>query len=286
MPLQMLAEVFGYNVNDETEEATRCRKLRLCPFFNRIPNCNNEKAKNPLGTCSIFEDGKPIIVCPVRLRQNWKIITDIIDEFFPSGIAWTTVADVKLYDKFNKLIDTVDFVIVAYDRFGTIIDFISLDTLGISLLGSLRQQFNQYIKSPKNYFSQTKVKDISPDYPTSLNKRLTPQVIFKASVFQNWGKKTIYALDINLFNSLPEFIEVEKNQAEISWFSYELVLNKNTNNYGLKLVKISHTLFQPTLFEMTKIEPGPIEGFILQLQQKLEEKIDPTSNETSKNFID
>jgi len=289
MTLQLLTEVFGHNAKNLSEEASTCRKHRLCPYHNKIPNCNNDKAKNPLGVCSIFENGKPIIVCQVRLRQNWRVITDIVQEFFPEDTTWTTVADVKLYDKFNRVIDTIDFVIVAYGKKGNVIDFISLDNLGICLNGDLRQQFNSYMDNPKSYNSSKKGAAPQPslDYATSLNKRLAPQVIYKSSTFNSWNKKTVYALDINLFQKLPQFVEVKKEEAEISWFSYELKLDPKSNNYNMQLAKITHTLFQPTLFEITKVEPGPIEEFITQLQQKLNERLiqDIPRNQDSFNHL-
>jgi hypothetical protein len=53
MPEHPLAEVFGHPTNDFSQHAVRCRKNKLYPFNNKIPNCTKDKAKDPLGVCSI-----------------------------------------------------------------------------------------------------------------------------------------------------------------------------------------------------------------------------------------
>ena len=73
MAKQPLAEVFGFPIDNMTPEAKRHRDKRLCPFNNRSANCTKDKANDPLGVCSIFDDQAPVITCPVRFRQNWII---------------------------------------------------------------------------------------------------------------------------------------------------------------------------------------------------------------------
>ena len=75
-PAQPLAEVFGHLVTDTSDRANRYRNQRLCPFNNKVPNCTKDKAKSPLGVCSIQHDGRPAITCPVRFREDWLITDD------------------------------------------------------------------------------------------------------------------------------------------------------------------------------------------------------------------
>ncbi len=42
MAKQPMAEVFGYPINNITDEAKRHRNLKLCPFNNYIPNCTKD----------------------------------------------------------------------------------------------------------------------------------------------------------------------------------------------------------------------------------------------------
>jgi hypothetical protein len=85
-----LIEVFGFPANDLSPEAERYRRLRLCPFNNKVPNCTKDKANDPLGVCSISErDGAYAITCPVRFRQDWLIAEDAAAFFFPEHTNWT-----------------------------------------------------------------------------------------------------------------------------------------------------------------------------------------------------
>ncbi|TLU85985.1 MAG: hypothetical protein FDX21_04975 [Chlorobium sp.] len=59
-PLQLLAEVFGYPINDHSTKAQRFRAHKLCPFNNKIPNYTKDNAKYSLGVCSIFHNNQPL----------------------------------------------------------------------------------------------------------------------------------------------------------------------------------------------------------------------------------
>jgi hypothetical protein len=70
MPENPLAEVFGFPIDNFSSEANRHRSRRLCPHNNKVPNCTKDKAKGPLGVCSIFDNANIAITCPIRFRQN------------------------------------------------------------------------------------------------------------------------------------------------------------------------------------------------------------------------
>src|SRR5215211_3759831 len=108
---QPLIEVFGFPIENMSTKAERYRKLRLCPFNNKVPNCTKDKSKNPLGACTIDEDGQIAIVCPVRLHQDWLIIEDAAEAFFPPNSQWTSLTNVKLFDKYNHFVGHIDFVL-------------------------------------------------------------------------------------------------------------------------------------------------------------------------------
>lgn len=62
-----------------------------------------------------------------------------------------------------------------------------------------------------------------PDYLSSSRKRLAPQLIFKAGILNAWQKKTAVALNKGFFATLPKLREVEKSQADIAWFVYDIM---------------------------------------------------------------
>ncbi len=69
-----LGEVFGFPIINDSAQAKRDRNQKLCPYNNKVPNCTKDKANDPLGVCSILHEGKPVITCPVRFREDWIIV--------------------------------------------------------------------------------------------------------------------------------------------------------------------------------------------------------------------
>jgi hypothetical protein len=107
---QPLAEVFGFPVDNHSSEAKRCRDSALCPFGNKVPNCTKDKANDPLGVCSILDGTDVVITCPVRFRERWIIAEDAAAFFFPKGVKWTTLTEVRLKDKHGGSAGNIDVV--------------------------------------------------------------------------------------------------------------------------------------------------------------------------------
>ena len=117
---QPLSEVFGYLIEDQSAKANRYRSLRLCPFNNKVPNCTKDKAKNPLGVCSIYYQEHPVITCPIRFREEWLITDDAASFFFKEGATWSSLTEVRLNDAHGKTAGNIDVVLVAYDDNGKV----------------------------------------------------------------------------------------------------------------------------------------------------------------------
>ena len=137
-PQNPLAEVFGHLPSDMSAKAQRFRKNRLCPFNNKVPSCTKDKAKDPLGVCSIKYADRPVITCPVRFRENWLIAEDAANFFFGNDATWTSLTEVQLTDYFGKSAGNIDVVLVAYDEQGQVYDFGSLEIQAVYISGNVR----------------------------------------------------------------------------------------------------------------------------------------------------
>ncbi len=283
-----LAEIFGYPANNFTPEADRHRVKRLCPFNNKVPNCTKDKAKDPLGVCSIFDDGKIIVTCPVRFRQNWIIADDAAAFFFPENAKWTSLAEVRLDDKDGRSAGNIDVVLVAYDDAGKITDFGSVEVQAVYISGNVRRPFEKYIENPKKFHD---MKWDGPNYPradflSSSRKRLAPQLIYKGGIMNFWNRKMAVAVDRRFFASLPDLPETTKDKADIAWMVYDLALNKKSKQLDLIKYKIVYTSFEPALEIITRTEAGPIEKFITKLQEKLDEKLENGNSPDAPSLAD
>lgn len=285
---QPLAEVFGHLTSDHTDKADRYRSHRLCPFNNKVPNCTKDKAKDPLGVCSIYHENHPVITCPIRFREDWLITDDAASFFFPKDANWSSLTEVRLNDSQGKSAGNIDVVLVAYDDNGKIYDFGALEVQAVYISGNVRDPFAYFMKDPKGRALMDWTKEPNyprPDYLSSSRKRLAPQLLFKGGILHSWQKKMAVALNKSFFATLPKLKKVSKAKADIAWLIYDLELTEEKDHEGgrylLKKVDEVFTEFEPALLSITTASPGKVEDFIKLLQEKLDDQIEtPPTNKT------
>lgn len=277
VPKHPLAEVFGYPTDNQSPEAVRHRRRRLCPFNNKVPNCTKDKANDPLGVCSIKEGDTIAITCPVRFRQGWRIADDAAAFFFPPDAMWTSLVEVRLNDKYGKSAGNIDIVLVSYDERGRITDFGSLEVQAVYISGNVRAPFQFFMENPSKHQNMDwagKLGYPRPDYLSSSRKRLAPQLLFKGGILHTWGKKQAVVIHKEFFNTLPELTPVDPKDAELAWLIYDLAHDTTENLYKLNHDYTVYTKFEPAMLKLTTAEAGPVDTFIEHLQSKLDEKLD------------
>ncbi len=270
---QPLAEVFGFPVDNESERAKRYRDNKLCPFNNIVSNCTKNSIEFPLGVCSLNHKGKPVIICPIRFREDWSIISDAAGFIFDKKATWTHVGEVRLKDKHGKSAGNIDYVLVSYDDKGRVVDFGSLEVQAVYISGNLTGPFTAYLENPSPGFTWTQAfKFPKPDYLSSSRKRLIPQIIAKGSILKQWKKKQVVALQTSFYNTLPELPEFDKAESDFAFFLYDLVPVKKSKTLELKLQRVVYTKFAKALEQIAKFEAGSIKEFTKILQKKLDAK--------------
>jgi len=277
MPKQPLAEVFGFPIDNQSEEATRYRDKRLCPFNNKVPNCTKDKANDPLGVCSVIDGDGLAITCPIRFREDWLIAEDAAAFFFPPDAKWTSLVEVRLKDKNGQSAGNIDVVLVSYDDRGRVIDFGSCEVQAVYISGNVRRPFEHFMedqtgRSNMDWSRQTNYP--SPGYLSSSRKRLAPQVLFKGGIFNTWGKKQAVAIHRGFFDTLPQLAEVAPEESDLAWLVYDLTHDPSHNVYKLTRNRTVYTRFEPTMLKLTTAEAGSVDTFIERLQSKLDEKLD------------
>lgn len=284
---QPLAEVFGFPINNTSQRAKRYRENRLCPFNNIVSNCTKNSIEFPLGVCSLIHKDNPVIICPIRFREDWQIISDAADFIFGSNVSWTHVGEVRLNDKHGKSAGNIDYVLVAYDNRGRVIDFGSLEVQAVYISGNLTGPFTAFLENPTPDFNWTQAfKYPKPDYLSSSRKRLIPQIIAKGSILKQWNKKQVVALQTSFYNTLPKLPEFSKKESDFAFFLYDLVADKSGKNFSLKLHRIVYTKFASALEQIAKFEAGSINDFKDLLQKKLDAKRAGKNNiENSENIV-
>ena len=274
MGFQPLLEVFGFPVSNNSEEAKRHRRDRLCPYGNIVPSCTKSSIQSPLGVCSIVHGTGLAITCPVRLRQRELITSHAREFFFPDAPYVTSVKEVRLTDANGRSAGNIDHIVIALDDEGQIADFGALEVQTVYISGSVRERFfKPYMDNPQEYLSRdwahSKKQPPRPDYLSSSRKRLAPQLIYKGGILKAWGKKQAVAVHSAFFETLPELPTVEEDKADIVWLVYDFVHDPQTNVYNQFLRDKVYTRFQAALDKITLSEPGELNVFVKNLQSKL-----------------
>jgi len=275
-----LAEVFGFPTDNLEKNPERYRKNRFCPFHNRVPSCTKNSATDPLGVCSIYHEGLPVITCPIRFTENWLITEEAAKFFFEEEVinnaSWTTLREVRLNDKHGKSAGNVDYVLVSYDRDGNVIDFGSLEVQGVYISGNITKPFKYYMEDRSKRANMDWLKQAHfprPDYLSSSRKRLAPQLIYKGGILKSWNKKQAVALQSNFYNTIPDLPPAANpKDADMAWFIYDLAFDKGKNQYELILDDVVFTLFKPALDQILTPQPGRINDFMEELQSKLDQE--------------
>jgi len=285
-----LAEVFGHLTTDFGTQAIRHRKNRLCPFNNIVPSCTKDKAKDPLGVCSVYNSDGPVITCPIRFREGWQIADDAAGFFFEDDAKWTSLTEVRLRESDGKSAGNIDIVLVAYDDNGKVCDFGSLEIQAVYISGNVRNPFAHYMSNCKTNAEMDWTNELNyprADFLSSSRKRLAPQLMFKGGILHAWNKKMAVALDSHFFKTLPKFEEVKKPEAEMAWLVYDLDLDTKANKYSLKRTKIVYTKFAEALHTITRPKAGNIKNFVKTLQAKVDEQLEsPPDNQTIESPFD
>lgn len=275
-----LAEVFGFPTNNMSPSAKRYRKLRLCPFNNKVPSCTKDKAQNPLGVCTIHDGDDLAITCPVRFREDWLIAENAAEYFFPEHSKWTSLTEIRLNDRHGRSAGNIDLVLVSYDEQGKITDFGALEVQGVYISGNVRKPFERYIENPSRHANLDWSEEPNfprADYLSSSRKRLVPQLIYKGGILNAWQKKTAVALHEGFFNTLPILPEVDKEISDVAWFIYSLEYMESEKRYTLRLKRTVYTKFHEALDTISISEPGDMNDFIELLQNKLDEKLESSA---------
>lgn len=266
---RVLSEVFGYSPNDDSVEAERARSLRLCPFHNVSLNCTKNSKTDPLGVCSIMHGGSPVITCPIRFTQDHAFISEAAGFLFPRGTRFTPLREVRMKDRNGRSVGNIDYVLVAHDELGNVLDFGAVEVQAVYITGNITNVFRAFMAGSNLQESALLgIGTARPDYLSSSRKRLAPQLLFKGGILHGWGKKQVVILQSAFFETLPKLTQVSREEAEIAWMLFDIA-GPPEDPLRLTFQRSVYTKFEAALVELTVPLAGPIEDFQKVLERKL-----------------
>lgn len=202
-----IAEVFGYDVADNSVEAWSARHAKHCKFRNSP--CTKASISDPLGICTLADGGNAASLCPVRFLEQARIFKDAATIAFGEGTTFGIFPEIRILEIASseeagrsKKIGKVDFLIGKIDE-GVIIDFAAVEIQAAYFSGnSLRPVFDHYMATRSMEGVNSKRR---PDFRSCAQKRLVPQLQLKIPVFRRWGKKFLWSWTASFLHPCRDF---------------------------------------------------------------------------------
>jgi len=266
----LMAEIFGCGVENISNEAKLFRQNKICPF--RDSPCTKSSKTDPIGICSLSDGNEAAATCPARFLEGDRIFLDAARYAFGESVSFGVFPEIRILriatteeGKSERKIGKVDFLLGRIDD-GNIVDFAALEVQAVYFSGT-------EIRTPMNYYLEHGKLDLTnsarrPDFRSSAQKRLVPQLQLKVPVFRRWGKKFFVVVDTQFFNAMPPFAHTSPANSEITWLAYPLA--KSGPDYKMGEAQIIYSEWdevQNSLREGVPPEPAEI---VLELQAKLD----------------
>ncbi|HEY0759172.1 MAG TPA: NotI family restriction endonuclease [Acidisarcina sp.] len=253
MALLKISEVFGNDTSLSLD--SKERKRAHCPF--RQSACTKQGITDPLGTCSLSDGETATVICPVRFLQGGRLFSDAGLVAFGRGQRVIAVPEFKLLEipatasQKKKKIGKVDFLLAQLDEHDRAVNFAALEVQSVYISGlTTRPAFKHYLRT-----GELSVEDRRrPDFRSSAQKRLMPQLALKVPIFRRWGKRFFVAIDSTLFATLPAMTETSVGNAEITWLVYTFA-KQAQGGYVMLPPKILHTNWEDVVNALREGSP-------------------------------
>lgn len=248
-----ISEIFGHGVGDHTDAAWADRNEKRCRFRNGP--CNKSSNTDPIGICSVSDGAEAASLCPARFLENGRIFSDAARIAFGEAAAFAIFPEIRILQVPDpkksgamKKIGKVDFVLGKIVE-GNVTDFCAVEVQAAYFSGTETRSALKYFIENQSFGMLNTFR--RPDFRSSAQKRLIPQLQLKVPVFRRWGKKFFVVVDSQFFRSLPEFRTTTTANSELTWLVYPLA--RQGEAYQMQDV-------QPSFTEWADVETSLREG--------------------------
>jgi hypothetical protein len=181
------------------------------------------------------------------------------------------VPEIRLLDapspKGSRKIGKVDFLLAEVTQ-GRAVDFAALEIQAVYISGhSIRPAFNQYLA--KGTLPADAVR--RPDFRSSAQKRLMPQLSLKVPIFRRWGKRFFVAVDSTFFETLPRIRTQTAGNSEITWLVYPFS-HQQAGGYQMGAPDVYHTLWDDVLDSLREGQPPEKENLLEDLSKPISKR--------------
>lgn len=241
MALLQIGEIFGHDTSvPGLPLPIDNRKFHPCPIKGN--DCAKQSRKNPLGICTFTDGHSATAVCPTRFLEKGILFRDAAKLAFGEDCTCVAVPEVRLLEVVRhgkkKKIGKVDFLVVKLEN-EKAVDFAAVEVQAVYISGdSIRPTYERYLKTGKLDSDSLR----RPDFRSSAQKRLMPQLALKVPIFRRWGKRFFVVVDDTFFNALPPMRSHSIGNSEITWLAYDLK-RQPSGGFQMETPRITHTIW-------------------------------------------
>jgi hypothetical protein len=196
------AEIFGYPIDDRTEEAQRIRARHWCPFVNQVCNKKSRLIDYPFGVCSAEHQGRINTLCPRRFEERGsiegipRVLEDLALHYFGTFNNVIPFPEVKL-----PKIGSIDYVLVKHKPMkAEVEDFVAVEFQADSTTGT-----GGLVQGIRDFLAGQSIEERS--YRFGMNtydtiKRSITQLLNKGIVYEAWGMKGYWVIQEYIYANL------------------------------------------------------------------------------------
>jgi hypothetical protein len=265
----LISEVFGFGVSDFSPAAREARRTHNCPF--RQSKCTKSSKTDPIGICSLASGDEAAAICPVRFLEGGRIFRDAALLALGAGVSFAVFPEIRILrvgndrDEAAKKIGKVDFLIGKIDD-GRVSDFAAIEVQASYFSGtSIRPALKKFLLEEA---LDPEISGRRPDFRSSAQKRLMPQLQLKVPVFRRWGKKFFVVVDSQFFGALPTIKPSSLTNSELIWLNYPI--RKSGDSYMMQDPEVVGTQWEDVLTSLREGQAPERDEILLELQQKLD----------------
>ena len=266
----IISEIFGHGVENQSELAWKDRESKNCPF--RGTPCTKSSIPDPIGICSLASGDQAAALCPVRFLENDRIFTDAAGIAFGENAEFGVFPEVRILKILgaaksggDKKIGKVDFLLGKIES-GHVVDFCAVEVQAVYFSGgAIRPALSHFLTHRKLDLT---ISDRRPDFRSSAQKRLMPQLQLKVPVFRRWGKKFFVVVDSQFFGELPTFGKTIAANSELTWLNYP-IQKAESGKFELEAPEIIYSEWDEVRNALREgVAPDPSE-IVSELEAKL-----------------
>jgi len=196
------AEIFGYPMDNASEEAQQIRERHWCPFVNDRCNKKSRLIDYPFGVCSAEHHGRINTICPRRFEEQGsiegipRVLEDIAVHYFGGFNNVIHFPEVKL-----PKVGSIDYVLVKHKPMkAEVEDFVAVEFQSDSTTST-----GELVRGIRDFVAGQNMAERS--YRFGMNtydtiKRSVMQLLNKGIVYEAWAIKGYWVIQEYIYANL------------------------------------------------------------------------------------